>query len=55
MSGAGVSFRNPTPVLIASLSVITGSIKVDAFSIMSIYYGEVGCATGVVWAESDAA
>lgn len=48
VSGAGISMRNPTPVVIASLSVVTGSINADAYSIMAMYYGSGVMPSGFV-------
>ena len=39
MSGAGLSFRNPSPYLFASVSSPTGSVTVGAYQLMSAYYG----------------
>lgn len=47
VSGAGISMRNPTPVVIASLS-IQGSVYADAYSIMAIYYGSGVMPSGYV-------
>mgnify|MGYP001567217994 CR=1 FL=1 len=47
VSGAGISMRNPTPVIVASLS-IQGSVYADAYSIMAMYYGSGVMPSGYV-------
>lgn len=48
-SAGSMSVRIPTPVLFASLSANTGSISVDALSLMNLYYGSGIFGSGFVY------
>ncbi len=48
-SAGSMSVRIPTPILFGSLSAATGSISVDALSLMNMYYGSGIFGSGFVY------
>lgn len=49
VSAGSMSARTPTPVIMASMSSNTGSISIDALSLMNLYYGSGIFGSGYVY------